>query len=379
MCFYSSTTVSANADISAFREQVNVSPQTQILVPTVVEIPLPHHLRQEAIVLPENSNTPIGFLYQSNTEKNYLPVIVSDQSETTSYLELFDQNPNTFVHFPLLHDQNTVTTLRITTPAPVTSDAVDLLFAANSAWPNTFKISALNQHNDEYTTIVAPAPFTNTTIKFPELVSETWLIELTHSQPIRITELFLNQSQTEAINTASIRFLAEPNVAYSIYRNPDRSISLPRVEVGNLKDDRGVLVVEGTIQKNPFFVPADTDGDGIPDYRDNCVTVYNPDQADVDSNGRGDACDDWDRDGVINSLDNCPSVPNRDQKDTDGDGVGDVCDDGDSRFLEQYPWVLWISLLFSIVVIGAMFYVVYQTARQRTTVRDGEETHPVQE
>jgi hypothetical protein len=34
----------------------------------------------------------------------------------------------------------------------------------------------------------------------------------------------------------------------------------------------------------------DSDGDGVPDYRDNCPMVSNPDQADTDQNGVGDAC-----------------------------------------------------------------------------------------
>ena len=35
----------------------------------------------------------------------------------------------------------------------------------------------------------------------------------------------------------------------------------------------------------------DADGDGIPDLSDNCVSVPNPDQADSDHNGVGDACE----------------------------------------------------------------------------------------
>jgi len=43
--------------------------------------------------------------------------------------------------------------------------------------------------------------------------------------------------------------------------------------------------------RGPVIVPPDTDNDGVPDYQDNCPTVYNPDQADFDSDGIGDACD----------------------------------------------------------------------------------------
>lgn len=36
--------------------------------------------------------------------------------------------------------------------------------------------------------------------------------------------------------------------------------------------------------------PPDKDRDGVPDFRDNCVAAYNPDQADLDHNGVGDIC-----------------------------------------------------------------------------------------
>lgn len=37
--------------------------------------------------------------------------------------------------------------------------------------------------------------------------------------------------------------------------------------------------------------PVDTDGDGVPDNRDNCRMITNPDQSDCDNDRMGDACD----------------------------------------------------------------------------------------
>ena len=98
--------------------------------------------------------------------------------------------------------------------------------------------------------------------------------------------------------------------------------------------------------------PFDDDDDGIPDVPDdddddttaelplcgdglkigcydNCPAASNPDQADFNEDGTGDACQNSDGDDLLDSEDNCPEVDNQDQADLDEDGEGDDCDDDD--------------------------------------------------
>lgn len=75
---------------------------------------------------------------------------------------------------------------------------------------------------------------------------------------------------------------------------------------------------------------SDNDNDGIDDVSDNCPVTINADQADLDSDGAGDVCDtDDDNDGIDDGADNCPEVVNNDQLDSDGNDVGDACDPDD--------------------------------------------------
>lgn len=77
---------------------------------------------------------------------------------------------------------------------------------------------------------------------------------------------------------------------------------------------------------------ADSDGDGVLDeVPDNCPLAANPLQGNIDRDDLGDACDpDLDSDTRPNEADNCPTVYNLDQADRDGDGRGTVCDASES-------------------------------------------------
>ncbi len=68
------------------------------------------------------------------------------------------------------------------------------------------------------------------------------------------------------------------------------------------------------------------------DCSDNCPDTPNPDQADADDDGTGDACnsDDPDEDGILSADDNCPNTYNPQQEDADTNGTGDACQEAPS-------------------------------------------------
>ena len=72
---------------------------------------------------------------------------------------------------------------------------------------------------------------------------------------------------------------------------------------------------------------AGTDGDGVADAIDNCLSVANADQLDTDSDGEGNVCDDDDdNDGVLDTADAFPLISLGSLTDADGDGRPNACD-----------------------------------------------------
>ncbi len=135
-----------------------------------------------------------------------------------------------------------------------------------------------------------------------------------------------------------------------------------------------------------YFKSEDTDKDGIKNNEDLCPNVYDPTNADLDNDGRGDACDncppepkyiqfigawkrvessekpltynplqqDADQDSVGDICDNCVNTPNTDQKDEyppssnyarlAGDFIGDACQNDDlitsnPQAIERKYWI----------------------------------------
>ncbi len=74
-------------------------------------------------------------------------------------------------------------------------------------------------------------------------------------------------------------------------------IGLLEAESGSYSSDRNLFAYKEPPPPppppppKPPPPPPDQDSDGVPDFRDNCVSIANPDQRDVDRDGVGSACE----------------------------------------------------------------------------------------
>ena len=344
-------TISSSTVVSAYRfyKDINSIP---IKVPTVVEIPFTDEFieRFDFVVLDKQTNSFEPYFFKQEILENEIPVFVTANQNNNNIDFINDNNNETYVDFPLLNDEQGRVQIILSSNKVVTSSALTVLLDNNVALPNFVEIRAVVDGQERI--IVANKRMDDQTIRFLKTTSNKWIINFTFSQPLRISELKLQQDNVIKTDSRAIRFLAQPDHSYRVYFDPDRSSVVSVGEAGNLYSAKGVLILAPTLPvKNLGYIISDVDADGIPDIQDNCIFVANFDQKDIDNNGRGDVCDDFDQDGIINSKDNCPDNPNRDQIDTDSDGIGDVCDKEESRITEKYTWIPWVGITSAVLVL----------------------------
>ncbi len=352
-------TTASNAEIiKSYRNYSTVS-TPNIVVPTVVEADFSLNDVYSNLFGVYNETTQ-RFIPSKLMNMEQLSTSVSSSVETTKSVNtssLFDGNPLTTIDFYLDNNQNKgLANINVSFSSIVKSNSLTLILDNYVSLPLTVTIKA-NVSGREVVVLNKYVP-NSSRLNFPETVAKDWIVELTYSQPLRISELKFNNLFNN-VSKKSLRFLALPGNNYKIYsnqENPTRNYA-DNEEAPNLTTNEGVKRIGIlSVISNPAFVLSDRDFDQIPDINDNCVSVSNTIQEDIDGNGRGDLCDDYDRDSVINSLDNCPEIVNSVQSDTDADDIGDACDPDESRFTEKYPFIVWTGIGFAaLVFIGLLF------------------------
>lgn len=342
---------------SAFGEVQDV-PAFSVKVPTVIEVPVAggDWERSQFAVYDITGNVFVPNLVRQTTIYKTLPITaVAIANLPVNAGALIDNDLSSSVQFDLPATGIGMAVVTLTSTAPITSDAISTFLDEFVALPTSIEISAVVGGSEKI--VVARRAMSGVLTQFPKTTASTWRISFTYGQPLRIAELRLGQEKYSGESTRSIRFLGQVNHLYRIYSNADRAASIATGEMPNLSANQDVLRLDGTTPRrpNPFYRMADSDSDGIPDLRDNCVQLANPDQVDIDGNGRGDACDDFDKDGFMNSVDNCPAITNANQTDVDSDKIGDACDDEESRVTEKYKWLPWAGIGFAGVVLVVLF------------------------
>ncbi len=353
---------SISSVISAYRSYKDVG-NFSISVPTVVEVPFTDESieRFDFAVLDKTTNSFEPYFFRQKTLTK-IPVSVNTNPNTNNASRMNDNNTQTYADFPLLDNAQGHVQITLSSTNPITSSVLTTLLDNNVALPNFIEIRAFVDGQSKI--VVANRKMDQQTIHFPQTTSNKWIITFTFSQPLRISELRLNQDNATKSSARAIRFLSQPTHSYRIYFDPDRSVTVPVGEAGNLASAKDVLIIPPVqSQNNPNYIIADIDSDGVPDIRDNCVFVTNKDQKDINNNDRGDVCDDFDQDGLINSKDNCPNKPNQDQKDTDSDNKGNICDKKESRITERYTWIPWVGIGFVALVLIVLLALMAKSTR----------------
>ncbi len=328
--------------------------------PTVISVELPRSEQEYGIAIEElDSREAQAWISIPKTDLPQLTV-----KETTSLIgntqSLVDGDLDTSAEFDLDRD-NGLAEITVSSDKVMTSSSLSLILDDHVALPKYIAISAMV--DNQWKTVLAQSELDSSLILFPETSSQEWKLIFTHAQPLRLREInFYQQTEEEDVN--EIRWLARPGMEYIIYTQARAYESIELSEKGKLTgDDLTVENIEsGASQENPSFVEPDQDEDKISDILDNCVSIANPDQSDIDNNGRGDACEDFDGDSVLNFKDNCPDHPNRYQADEDGDGLGDACDDEESRLTEQQPWLPWAAMGGAALLI---IFILVQTVKKK--------------
>ncbi|MBD0779933.1 gliding motility-associated C-terminal domain-containing protein [Maribacter sp. ANRC-HE7] len=146
----------------------------------------------------------------------------------------------------------------------------------------------------------------------------------TNEATVSLAQLTFTSANWDTAQTITVT-----GVDDAIDRNDSATITLTVNDAGS--DDTFDDLTDQTVAIKLTDDDVDTDGDGVLDPSDNCVSVSNADQLDTDFDGQGNVCDtDDDNDGTLDTDDDFP-LDDSEDTDTDGDGVGDNVDATDNR------------------------------------------------
>ena len=332
--------------------------------PQVFELTVPQSIGREFYLVDSTDGNPQPFVYKDVTET--VPFTVTKDGAIER--NLTDQNTTTGTNFLMLPEGDVpqYSELEVTLSKPTVLTGVRLKLSSNSNSPKTVTVKGIDTTIGQDQVVFVNQASYQPVFNFPSQTISKLVITVSFNETIRLSEVELVTPVSPTSTQSVVRFLGKPQTDYVLYANKDRmQNTIPTAgEAGNLfaRADFKIIRLPNP-ESNPYYQPADQDGDGLLDAADNCPRYQNVDQADKNNNGIGDVCEDFDSDGVVNATDNCPEDANSTQRDVDGDGFGDTCDGQESRFTEQNPWLPWAAMGLTGVIIAGLFYSVLHSSK----------------
>jgi hypothetical protein len=332
-----SLTQSSALEQSEFQK---ISPIQYPIKPYIQKILLNVELNQNYGVY---DNTNKGFVNTEEkiySEQYHQPITnISNYVTGSNLYDIYDNNTSTYIDLPATKN-STETRLLIENKFSRNIKGLYIDLAQGND-----KVDSIILKNNDSKSIIYTGQSTN--LSFAEIRARPLELIITHSQNIRINEIKLEEANPEPKGLV-VTFLAFPEVKYTLYSKTENYSE--RYNNSSLNTDAVEVVGQlSNTADNNLYLDSDADGDGVIDMKDNCPSVSNKDQKDINNNKRGDACEDNDGDGIKDGVDNCPFVANSAQVDIDGDKKGDACDKVDDRYLAQNRWILWTGIGLSMV------------------------------
>ena len=219
--------------------------------------------------------------------------------------------------------------VRMVVPVPSGKHSVtfDFLFLSPYWYSDIFQVSVLEvtRQDGRYSStrmkypLIAPDYSTAGLLQTPKKITNVKLKAITGiALPSYLNETYYSYMATDML-TATMSLPATNGQEYLLeFLIFDKSTSDgdSLVIIDNISfSDKSVTIsapqVETKVSYFGFDSALDYDNDVILDTADNCPTTSNPDQADSDADGIGDACDpDRDGDTILNVDDLCPNTFN---------------------------------------------------------------------
>ncbi len=333
-------------------------------VSRIAEVSVPEEIISDSYVIIDTEGNLVHGEHRrqkmSNQETSFV-ITNKSEFELTNISALGDNDPDTYVDFPYQGFQDRIkksetAVLRLVYDQSIRTDEFFLSLSRNITDFYAVSIAAVGV-DGTLTPLLSTKLAHAGVIKIPETEAREFEVTIEYIDVFRINELRFLEINKEQKQNYTLRFLAEPTNSYKLYYDAtdDYRPSKNYLETPRLWSTDDVLEANlGQTATNDLFLANDSDKDGIPDMQDNCISVANPYQKDIDQNQIGDACEDFDFDGVMNYIDNCPSNPNQNQRDRDADGLGDICDDQESRLLARYEWLPMVVLAIVTGIVGVL-------------------------